>query len=109
MPDEVIVLGGHIDSWDVGQGAMDDGGGVVSAWEALRLIKQLGLKPRRTIRVVAWVNEEMGGPRCRTRIAMRIARSLRKRSSRSSRTTARSRRRAFASRALTRCFRWCSS
>jgi carboxypeptidase Q len=61
LPDEVIVLGGHIDSWDVGQGAMDDGGGVVSAWEALRLIKQLGLQPRRTIRVVAWVNEEMGG------------------------------------------------
>ena len=61
LPDEVIVLGGHIDSWDVGQGAMDDGGGVVAAWEALRLIKQLGLKPRRTIRVVAWVNEEMGG------------------------------------------------
>jgi len=60
LPDEVIVLGGHIDSWDVGQGAMDDGGGVVSAWEALRLIRQLGLKPRRTIRVVAWVNEEMG-------------------------------------------------
>ena len=61
LPDEVIVLGGHIDSWDVGQGAMDDGGGVVSAWEALRLIKQLGLKPKRTIRVVGWVNEEMGG------------------------------------------------
>jgi carboxypeptidase Q len=61
LPEEVIVLGGHIDSWDVGQGAMDDGGGVVAAWEALRLIKQLGLKPRRTIRVVAWVNEEMGG------------------------------------------------
>jgi carboxypeptidase Q len=59
-PDEIIVLGGHIDSWDVGQGAMDDGGGIVSAWEALRLIKQLGLKPRRTIRVVMWVNEEMG-------------------------------------------------
>ncbi|HEY7859809.1 MAG TPA: M20/M25/M40 family metallo-hydrolase [Gemmatimonadaceae bacterium] len=60
-PDEIIVLGGHIDSWDVGQGAMDDGGGSVAAWEALRLIKQLGLKPRRTIRVVLWVNEEMGG------------------------------------------------
>jgi carboxypeptidase Q len=61
LPDEIIVLGGHIDSWDVGQGAMDDGGGVVSAWEALRLIKQLKLQPKRTIRVVAWVNEEMGG------------------------------------------------
>ena len=60
-PDEIIVLGGHIDSWDVGQGAMDDGGGIVAAWEAVRLIKQLGLKPKRTIRVVGWVNEEMGG------------------------------------------------
>ncbi len=59
-PDEVIVLGGHIDSWDVGQGAMDDGGGVVAAWEAVRLIQRLGLKPRRTIRVVAWTNEENG-------------------------------------------------
>jgi carboxypeptidase Q len=60
MPDEVVVLGGHIDSWDVGQGAMDDGGGSVAAWEAVRLIKQLGLKPRRTVRVVLWTNEENG-------------------------------------------------
>ncbi len=59
-PDEVIVLGGHIDSWDVGQGAMDDGGGSVAAWEAVRLIKKLGLRPRRTIRVVLWTNEESG-------------------------------------------------
>jgi carboxypeptidase Q len=59
-PDEVVVLGGHIDSWDVGQGAMDDGGGVVAAWEAVRLIQRLGLKPRRTIRVVGWTNEENG-------------------------------------------------
>ena len=60
-PDEVVVLGGHIDSWDVGQGAMDDGGGSVAAWEALRLIHRLGLKPRRTVRVVLWTNEENGG------------------------------------------------
>ena len=60
-PDEVVVLGGHIDSWDVGQGAMDDGGGAVAAWEAVRLIHQLGLHPRRTIRVVLWTNEENGG------------------------------------------------
>lgn len=60
-PDEVIVLGGHIDSWDVGQGAMDDGGGCVVAWEALRLMKALGLRPRRTVRVVMWTNEENGG------------------------------------------------
>jgi carboxypeptidase Q len=59
-PDEVVVLGGHIDSWDVGEGAMDDGGGSVAAWEAVRLIKQLGLKPRRTVRVVLWTNEENG-------------------------------------------------
>ncbi len=60
-PDEVVVLGGHIDSWDVGEGAMDDGGGAFAAWEAVRLIKALGLKPRRTLRVVMWVNEENGG------------------------------------------------
>lgn len=59
-PDEVVVLGGHIDSWDVGQGAMDDAGGVVAAWEAVRLMKELGLRPRRTVRVVAWTNEENG-------------------------------------------------
>ncbi len=59
-PGEVVVLGGHIDSWDVGQGAMDDGGGVVVAWEAVNLIKKLGLKPKRTVRVVAWTNEENG-------------------------------------------------
>ncbi|HEY9230077.1 MAG TPA: M20/M25/M40 family metallo-hydrolase, partial [Gemmatimonadaceae bacterium] len=54
-------LGGHIDSWDVGQGAMDDGGCSVAAWEAVRLMKQLGLKPKRTVRVVLWTNEENGG------------------------------------------------
>lgn len=59
-PDEVVVIGGHIDSWDVGQGAMDDAGGVVAAWEAVRLMKSLGLRPRRTVRVVGWTNEENG-------------------------------------------------
>ncbi len=61
LPNEVVVIGGHIDSWDVGQGAMDDAGGVVAAWEAVRIMKALGLKPRRTIRVVGWTNEENGG------------------------------------------------
>ena len=60
FPEEVIVMGGHIDSWDVGQGAMDDGGGCVAAWEAVRLLKELGLQPKRTIRVVMWTNEENG-------------------------------------------------
>ncbi|GAC1480004.1 MAG: M28 family metallopeptidase [Gemmatimonadaceae bacterium] len=59
-PDEVVVVGGHIDSWDVGAGAMDDGGGSVAAWEAVRLLKRLGLRPRRTVRVVLWTNEENG-------------------------------------------------
>lgn len=59
-PEEVVILGGHIDSWDVGQGAMDDGGGCVAAWQALLLMKKLGLRPRRTVRVVLWTNEENG-------------------------------------------------
>ena len=59
-PQEIVVLGGHIDSWDVGTGAMDDGGGFIAAWEAMRVIKRLGLRPKRTIRLVGWVNEENG-------------------------------------------------
>jgi carboxypeptidase Q len=59
-PDEVVVIGGHIDSWDVGQGAHDDGAGCVTMMEAAKVIKQLGLKPRRTIRVVLFTNEENG-------------------------------------------------
>ena len=59
-PDEIVVMGGHIDSWDVGQGAVDDAGGCVAAWEALRLIKATGVRPKRTIRVVLWTNEEIG-------------------------------------------------
>jgi carboxypeptidase Q len=59
-PHEIVVLGGHSDSWDVGQGAMDDAGGVVAAWEAIRLMKVLGLRPRRTVRAVGWTAEEVG-------------------------------------------------
>jgi carboxypeptidase Q len=59
-PDEVVVVGGHIDSWDVGAGASDDGGGCVVTWEALRIMKKLNLRPRRTVRVVLWTNEENG-------------------------------------------------
>ena len=59
-PEEIVVIGGHIDSWDVGQGAMDDAGGVIATWEVLNILKRLGLQPRRTIRVVAWTNEENG-------------------------------------------------
>lgn len=60
-PEEVVVIGGHIDSWDVGEGAQDDGGSVVACLQALALMHKLGLQPRRTLRVAFWVNEENGG------------------------------------------------
>jgi Zn-dependent M28 family amino/carboxypeptidase len=60
-PEEIVVMGGHIDSWDVGQGAQDDGSGCIASLQALAIIKKLGLRPRRTLRVVFWVNEENGG------------------------------------------------
>jgi carboxypeptidase Q len=59
-PDEVVVVSGHFDSWDVGTGSTDDGGGCVVTWEALRLMKKLNLRPRRTVRVVLFTNEENG-------------------------------------------------
>ena len=59
-PDEVVVVGGHIDSWDVGTGSSDDGGGCIVTWDALRILQKLGLRPRRTLRVVLWTNEENG-------------------------------------------------
>lgn len=59
-PDEIVVIGAHIDSWDVGQGAHDDGAGVVMTIEALRLLRALGTPPRRTVRAVLWTNEENG-------------------------------------------------
>ena len=60
-PDEIVVVSGHLDSWDIGAGATDDGGGCVVTWEALRIMKKLNLRPRRTVRVVLWTNEENGG------------------------------------------------
>jgi len=59
-PNEVIVVGGHLDSWDKGVGAHDDGAGIVQSLEALRLIKEIGWRPKRTIRVVLFMNEENG-------------------------------------------------
>lgn len=57
-PDEIVVMGGHYDSWDVGQGAHDDGCSCMAAWQALTILKELGLRPRRTLRVVFWTSEE---------------------------------------------------
>ena len=59
-PDEIVLVGGHLDSWDVGTGASDDGAGCIVTWEAARLMKKLGIRPRRTVRVVLWTNEENG-------------------------------------------------
>ncbi len=60
-PEEIVVMGGHIDSWDVGSGAQDDGSGIMTTLAAAHLIVKLGLHPRRTLRVVFWTNEENGG------------------------------------------------
>ncbi len=58
--DEIIVVGGHLDSWDLGQGAHDDGAGCVQSIEVLRVLKSMGYKPKRTIRAVMFMNEENG-------------------------------------------------
>ncbi len=60
LSDEVVVMGGHLDSWDVGTGAHDDGAACMAAWHALTLVQRAGLVPRRTLRVVLWTNEENG-------------------------------------------------
>jgi len=61
LPQEYVVVGGHLDSWDLGSGAHDDGTGVVQSMEVLRTLKSLGLRPRRTVRVVLFMAEEFGG------------------------------------------------
>ena len=61
FPDELVIVSGHLDSWDLGEGAMDDGGGFVSAWEAVRLLASLKIFTNRTIRAIGWVDEESGG------------------------------------------------
>ena len=59
-PEEIVLLGGHLDSWDVGTGASDDAVGCIVTWEALRLMQALGVQPRRTVRLVLFTNEENG-------------------------------------------------
>ena len=65
-PEQLIIVSGHLDSWDLGTGAIDDGAGVVIAMQAIQLLKQLGLQPKRTIRMIAWMNEENGVVGART-------------------------------------------
>src|SRR5258706_9533196 len=59
-PEQVVIVSGHLDSWDLGRGAIDDGAGVVVAMQAAQLPRQLKLRPKRTLRVIAWMNEENG-------------------------------------------------
>jgi Zn-dependent M28 family amino/carboxypeptidase len=60
-PDEVVIVSGHLDSWDLGRGSIDDGAGVAVAMQTANILQQLKLKPKRTVRVIAWMNEENGG------------------------------------------------
>jgi Zn-dependent M28 family amino/carboxypeptidase len=59
-PEQVVIVSGHLDSWDLGTGAIDDAAGVVMAMQTAQLIRQLGLHPKKTIRVIGWMNEEFG-------------------------------------------------
>lgn len=59
-PEEIVSLSGHLDSWDVGQGAMDDGAGAFISWRALAVLRRLGLRPRRTLRAILFIGEEQG-------------------------------------------------
>src|SRR6266480_3439688 len=59
-PEQIVIVSGHLDSWDLGRGAIDDGAGVAMAMQTAQLLKQLHLRPKRTIRVIAWMNEENG-------------------------------------------------
>ena len=65
-PEQIVIVSGHLDSWDLGRGAIDDGAGVVVAMQTAQLLKQLKLRPQRTIRVIAWMNEENGQMGART-------------------------------------------
>jgi Zn-dependent M28 family amino/carboxypeptidase len=65
-PEEIVVVSGHLDSWDLGTGAIDDAGGVAVAMEAAELMQRLHLRPKRTLRVIAWMDEESGGAGSKT-------------------------------------------
>ena len=60
-PEQVVVVSGHLDSWDLGTGAIDDGAGIVVSMQAIHLLQKLGIHPKRTVRFIAWMDEEQGG------------------------------------------------
>ena len=65
-PEQVVVVSGHLDSWDLGTGAIDDGAGIVVSMQAIHLLKMLGIHPKRTVRFIAWMDEEQGGSGAQT-------------------------------------------
>jgi carboxypeptidase Q len=60
-PEQVVIVSGHLDSWDLGTGAIDDGAGIVVSMQAIHLLQKLGIHPKRTVRFIAWMDEEQGG------------------------------------------------
>jgi carboxypeptidase Q len=65
-PEQIVVVSGHLDSWDLGTGAIDDGAGIVVSMQAIHLLKMLGIHPKRTVRFIAWMDEEQGGSGAQT-------------------------------------------
>ena len=65
-PEQVVIVSGHLDSWDLGTGAIDDGAGVVVSMQTIHLLRQLGIRPKRTVRFVAWMDEEQGAAGAQT-------------------------------------------
>ena len=65
-PEQIVIVSGHLDSWDLGTGAIDDGAGVVVSMEVIHLLKQLGIHPKRTVRFIAWMDEEQGAEGAQT-------------------------------------------
>jgi carboxypeptidase Q len=65
-PEQVVVVSGHLDSWDLGTGAIDDGAGIVVSMQAIHLLQMLGIHPKRTVRFIAWMDEEQGGSGAQT-------------------------------------------
>jgi carboxypeptidase Q len=65
-PEQIVIVSGHLDSWDLGTGAIDDGAGVVVSMQAIHLLRQLGIHPKRTVRFIAWMDEEQGAEGAKT-------------------------------------------
>ena len=65
-PEQIVIVSGHLDSWDLGTGAIDDGAGIVVSMQTVHLLKQLGLHPKRTVRFIAWMDEEQGSDGAKT-------------------------------------------